>query len=389
MITAAAARRHLEALAAEPRPAGGEAEARARAYCAGVLRDAGLEVIEEPFSYSAFPGRWATPVFGVFAVYGLATVAIIAGSGQPKLALFVWVQLLVLMGFTGFWLARRGVLGLGGMRRDAVNLVARRGEPRVWLMAHLDSKSQPIPMLVRIAGISATVLVWLAAAGLALAQANGGDVAMWWPWVGGLGVVAGIPIVASTVGSHSPGAVDDASGVVAVLLAAEWLAGGSGARADGASGGPADGNRDGDAGHPFGVVLTSAEELGLAGARSWVRGRPAGTAINCDGVDDAGMLTAMYSGRAPSRLLNAFRAAAAEQGTGTSSGSRTHRVLPGVLVDGVALADAGWEVVTISRGTIATLRRIHTREDSLDRMTGAGIPAAARVIGRMARALAG
>ena len=42
-------------------------------------------------------------------------------------------------------------------RRRGVNLVAIRGPeaPTLWLMAHLDSKSQPVPILARAAGIKA------------------------------------------------------------------------------------------------------------------------------------------------------------------------------------------------------------------------------------------
>ena len=53
-----AARRHLGVLAREPRPAGGEAEARARDYAERVLEEAGFTVRRERFAYSRFPGRF-------------------------------------------------------------------------------------------------------------------------------------------------------------------------------------------------------------------------------------------------------------------------------------------------------------------------------------------
>jgi hypothetical protein len=51
------------------------------------------------------------------------------------------------------------------------------------------------------------------------------------------------------------------------------------------------------------------------------------------------------------------------------------------LVDGVALADAGWDVVTVSRGTLGTVARIHLPGDSLARLHGDGMALAASVIG--------
>ena len=57
-------------------------------------------------------------------------------------------------------------------------------------------------------------------------------------------------------------------------------------------------------------------------------------------------------------------------------------------MDGLAFSDAGWEVVTLSRGSVETLRRIHTRRDDLARLSGAGVAAAARVLARAAGLIA-
>lgn len=364
MISRDAARLHLEALATGPRPAGSPAEGRARAYCARVLADAGLQITEEPFEFSALPGRYATPAFGVAAMGALVVAAVFGWRGAALAALGTLLASVLMMAVLGTWLARHGVTGLRALRRRSVNLIARRGEPAVWLVAHLDSKSQPVPILLRAAGITMTGVVWLAAIGLAITQAvraetaagGGAALAGWWPWLAGAGVLAALPIAASFVGERSPGAVDNASGVVTVLLAAQAA---------------------GEV--PVGVLLTSAEELGLAGARAWARSRPPGIAINCDGVDDAGTLAAMYSGRAPRPLLERFVRAAAAAGVT----ARHHRLLPGMLVDGVALADAGWQVITITRGTMGTLRRIHTPDDDLRALDGTGVAEAARVMQRM------
>ena len=130
--------------------------------------------------------------------------------------------------------------------------------------------------LVRVAGIlllAAAALVALAASILQLAVLP--HRTAW--WVGVALVLLGSPaVMASVVGARSNGAVDNASGVAAVLAAAVSV-------------------------RPetmLGVLLPSAEELGLAGARAWARSERPGTAINCDGVDDAGELTIMYSGAA-------------------------------------------------------------------------------------------
>jgi hypothetical protein len=256
-----------------------------------------------------------------------------------------------------------GVLTLPWRRASATNLVATRGgaAPRIWLVAHLDSKSQPIPSLLRVAGlvVLATALaVVIAAVLLTLA---GASLRMLW-WLGAaLATVGGVPVLASTIGNDSNGALDNASGVATVLEAARSS------------------TRD----VPIGVLLPSAEELGLAGARAWARDRRGekGVAINCDGVDDGGALTIMYSGMPSIEVIDAIRAAANEP-------VRVRRMPLGLLLDSVALTEAGWRSVTVSCGAFSSLQRVHTRNDSLARLRGDGISRTATVLARAAEALA-
>ena len=80
-------------------------------------------------------------------------------------------------------------------------------------------------------------------------------------------VVVALPSIFCFIRNDSNGAVDNSSGVVSVLLAAQ----------------SAQSPRD------IGVLITSAEELGLAGARVWAPSAPPeAEAINCDTVDDSG-----------------------------------------------------------------------------------------------------
>lgn len=356
---------HLEAIAREPRPAGGEAESRAREYAAGVLRGDGFDVREEAFQYSAFPGRCATPIGG--ALGGLAVLCAAYGALHARSArepiIELGIGLVIVAGFTRSMLGD-AVLDLPFARARSVNLVATRGStsPRIWLVAHLDSKSQPIPSLGRVAGIgliAASIIVAIVAALLQLASLSS---RMGW-WAAVVLAVAGAPLViASVVGNHSDGAVDNASGVATVLLAASRVR----------------------SGLVFGVLLTSAEELGLAGARAWAREHirtcEAGIALNCDGVDDAGPVTIMHSGRASSDLLDVLRLASPET-------PRVRRMPLGLLTDSVALSDRGWRTVTVSRGGLGTLRRVHSARDSLDNLGGRGIDGAATLLARAVEAL--
>ncbi|MGQ0714998.1 MAG: M28 family peptidase [Gemmatimonadaceae bacterium] len=351
---AAAARQHLEALAAAPRPAGGPEESKARTYCVKVLTAAGFEVREEPFSYSAFPGRIGTPLFGAVCAVLIATAGHVGWRGSAGIALGLLTGGSIALGIAARWLGRHGVLSFPWMRARSVNLVATRGQPTLWLLAHLDSKSQPVPIVVRAVAVMVVLVTLVAAIILAAVQMAGAEVRSAWPWITGVGVLASLPVAASVVQMRSPGAVDDASGVGTLLMVAESLS----------------------RSMSLGIVLTSAEELGLAGARAWVQGRTASRAINIDGVDDSGDLRLTWTRQRPSHLIDALVANARDAGLAAHAA----RLLPGALLDGVALADAGWQVVTVSRGTLGTVARIHMPDDSLDRMRGDGMALTASII---------
>lgn len=351
---------HLAALARTARPTGTAAAAEARRYCARVLEEAGFRVAERPFEYSAFPGRVATPAAGVWGAVTIVLGALLAAAGAPGVAAATLAASALTLGVASSWLARRGVLAFPAMRATGVNLECVRGDaaPRVWLVAHVDSKSQAVPMSARIAGIVGLSGVWVGALALAGVDAMGGPRLSTAAWIliAVVGVAVALPVALTLVGDASHGAVDNASGVAAVLAAAAQLPPGA----------------------PVGVLVTDAEELGLAGARAWVRGRTPAVAINCDGVDDAGMFRAMYSGARPHRVIAALsRAADAEP-------VDTRRLLAGVLVDGVAFADAGWEVATAMRGSAATLRRVHRPADDLAHLRGDALDHMARALVRAA-----
>jgi peptidase M28-like protein len=245
------------------------------------------------------------------------------------------------------------------MRARGVNLQAVRGrdDPRVWLVAHIDSKWQPVSMLTRVAGVvvAAIGIIGVAVCGFVAGFMEAAPVFAGITWLGG------IPLMLSVVGSDNHGTLDNASGVAAVLAAAQQV--------------PRD--------RAVGVMITDAEELALAGARAWAKAARPAIALNCDSVDDTGALTVMYGGAEPSRLVAAMRAAA---GT-TGEQLRIMRLIPGILTDSVALSHARWRSVTLSRGDLRTLQRIHTRGDTLAAMRGTGIPVAADVLARAASEL--
>jgi Zn-dependent M28 family amino/carboxypeptidase len=233
---------------------------------------------------------------------------------------------------------------------QGVNVIGIRpsARPTVWLSAHYDSKGQPISMATRILGAGCAAL----AVGALVASVIAG-----WTLIPALAlaVLGGAILSQNRVTDRSPGAVDNASALVAVFAILDAL--------------PRQA--------AVGVLFLDAEEFGLVGARALVAERAAllegAAVINLDGLDDRGRPIAFLHRAGP-----VVRAVAAELGAIEA------RWLP-VLVDGIVLAAAARECVTIMKGDWGTARVIHTPRDTAERLTLAGVR---QVAAAVARALA-
>ncbi|HUQ48484.1 MAG TPA: M28 family peptidase [Gemmatimonadaceae bacterium] len=356
-------------LAATKRFAGSAEETQARRYCRSLLEDRGFSVEDQPFEYSKAPALWGPSLTSALAATAVWLGAHLATRHQsPALGLLVDLGGLAAIAVLAIWGAKVGVLGFPAQRSTSTNLVGVRREagsrPTVWLCAHIDSKSQTIPMLVRVTStalfafmsvaVAVSILVILFFPGALSAVEPAATVLSW------LAVVTALPIVFCFITNRSNGALDNATGVAAILLALDEI----------------------DRSNNIGVIITSAEELGLAGARHFADTETTGEiAINCDTIDDAGFFYCMASGT-PSRTLDeAIRRA--------SNGSLQVRpMIPGILADNVAFTAKGWESLTVSRGNLGTLGYVHTSRDTSDRLNGTGIAQASSLIAAIVEELA-
>jgi len=234
---------------------------------------------------------------------------------------------------------------------EGMNLLAVRPRSRVavWLVAHYDSKGQPLSMAARL----------LCAAGCAMTVAVGiGSIAAGVPPLAAVptGLLAALFVTLNRVHNGSPGAVDNGSGVVTALATVDALS-------------PE---------FPVGLMFLDAEEWGLGGARALLRERANllrdTTVVNFDGIDDRGRPIAFVHQPGPTvdRIVGALRA-------------RRLRWLP-VVVDGLALRRGARECVTIMRGDWGTARVVHTPRDTVDRLTLEGVREVASAVASALRA---
>lgn len=354
----------LDRLCENPRFAGSLEEARARELCRQELEKAGFACTDRPFQFSEWPARWGPPLSAAVRAATIILVARMALMRGPLSGLLVGAVLVAGLFFVDAHARRRWIKNFSATRSRSVNLEAVRGNPRVWLVAHLDSKSQTVPMLVRITGSVALALVMTLALAVLLLSLAGVDRAQaFWPALQIAAVLAALPVIGCFVTNRSTGAVDNSSGVVAVLLVSQSAAS------------PRD----------LGVLLTSSEELGLAGAREWASTAPRELRVlNCDTVDDRGNWRCMYSGTRPQQITRTARFVADQLG----APMRVGRLIPGIFADSMAFSDKGIEAVTLSRGTLSTLARIHTRRDNSNRLTGKGAAETSALLSALARDLA-
>lgn len=324
-------------IVASGREAGTAGAGTARRSISQFLTSLGYEVSEYPFQFNAAIYQ-AFPAAGSLLTAGsLVEVVLLARPVPGWSAATLLLVTLIAIALVSW----RLVLGGTGTPRADANLVARRAgaQVRSWLVAHLDTKAQAQSMAGRLVAIWVTLSALVAltiACGFRLAGPLPREVA---DTVGVLGLLAGFLLARGRLSGESPGARDNGSGLLAVLTAAELAT---------------------DPG--IGIIITSGEEFGLAGARALAAGAgnllSGSQVVNVDTIDDEGTLFIVRHGNG-----DALAARMVERLSGLAV-VRSRRLPLGIMVDGVPLARAGSSAVTLGRLSWGTLRKLHTARDT-------------------------
>jgi hypothetical protein len=363
---AADEQRRLHALLtsfASPRLAGSEGAQLPARILRERFEELGYQVRELPFSFSAWPARFTVPLLGMSYLALTLSAAGLLLRGRDRVALSALLLAPPLLGAVATFAGALVLILPWGRVHTANWLISPPGgRPQHLVMAHRDSKSQPVSTTIRTTAALAATLAWgtlLGAAAIKSARPR-----RWRGLVtrlaGSIAALSGATLLRCGIGNESPGALDNASGLAALLGIAERERG----QAD------------------LAFLVTDGEEHWLAGARHMALIAPRNEGIiNLDGLDDRGSFYLIdrrswppYS-HAP-QLAAAIANSAAELGYPI-----VRRALPlGILVDHIPLARAGHRAVSIMHGSRRSLLRVHRPADHPEHLTAEGVLKTVRLV---------
>ena len=336
---------------------------------AGIIRTRlnalGYQVHDHPFTFSSLPGRFAVSLCGVLFLSGTLFAAWLLTLRHPGVALSVLTTVLLFSGGVAVLASPMAdVLPVGRITGTNMFAVRPAVRPRYIVMAHFDSKSQPLPLALRGPAIILALICWLLFTAFALFALL--DPVWIMPTVINaltvLCVISGVLLVMCWAQNNSPGALDNASGVATLIGIAE--------------------RTDYD---DVAFLLTDAEEFGMLGARAIARKLdPVVGVINIDGIDDDGPYYILERFGIPRRRIAPHLAAALLTAADEMSTPARRRDVPfGIYLDHLPLAQAGLPAVSLMRGSVTkSLARVHRPHDSMQRMTGQGVEHAVELVTR-------
>jgi hypothetical protein len=244
--------------------------------------------------------------------------------------------------------------------------------PHLFLVAHYDSKSQYLPLVIRIALFVILIAGSLIFAALTLLSFFNEIFTSISFVIGYLVILSGIPLLFLDYGNDSPGAIDDASGVGLLLHLAGVIA------------------KHPNLSEKLGitVLITSAEELAVKGALAYVTEH--GTrlhnqaeggglhVLNFDGIGVDGKIYLVggsnrVAGPSGGNLFNLIKRSAEELGILVG-----RFILPGALFDHVPFANEGFDALSVI-GIGKSSWVVHSGNDSPEKLHVDGFNQAGRL----------
>ena len=349
---------HITQLAI-PRLVGSTGETETQDYIVQQFTELGLDVSWEPFTFTKFPAEVLPRLLSALFVLIVLSVPWF-GERFPIPVCFACILSLTIAMFLTQWQKRLEGLYDVGRRHRTENIVATNNANRdnntpVFLfIAHYDSKSQVLPIAVRIVAYGIAIVGLIALTIVMLVKVIA---LIWFPnyivWgIAGVTSFCLLLLQINLTENRSPGGFDNASGVGVMLEVARVMMA-----------------RDEKKNVTF--LATGAEEYGMCGALRYIQAhadeydRENTYVINLDGlgVGNGVNLVTRY-GIPPTRttrtLRNLFRTSSEALGIRISE-----RYLPiGVGLDSIPIASRGFETVTLTASGVGSVAlKIHSKQD--------------------------
>ena len=352
---------HIRQLAF-PRLVGSTGEADARAYIVEQFDTLGLEVSQEGFSFSKFPAEVLPRILCGLLIPVVLSVPWLSDQFPIPVCLASLLSLCIVMFFTQWHQRFEGLYDVG-RKHESENIVATNGikqegnTPALLFVAHYDSKSQVLPIVVRAAAYFLAIvgLVGLTTATtikiFILVSLSNNIV---WS-IAGITVFCLLVLQINLTQNRSPGGFDNASGVGVMLEVARVVMA-----------------RDEKKSITF--LAAGAEEYGMCGALRYIQkhankySRDHTSVINLDGLGVGSSVNAITRYGIPS-VRTSRRLAERFKTSGESLNIKvSERKLPfGIGLDSIPIASYGFEVVTLTAGEVGKVAlKIHSAQDRSD-----------------------
>jgi len=363
-------------LACGPRGAGSAGGRRSADLIADLFGGAGLTVTREEFAVPLLPlilVARIVPLVGTLAMVAAGMMYV----EHPAVSAVIMAAGLALIYGAIRWYRFAGKVFPVGRRVACANIVGR-SEPvlgdrdTLILVAHYDSKSETVPLAVRVVtffvafalGIGLLILAVLAWVGLVFAP--------WVAWAVTITASACLILhVFNFTGNRSPGALDNASGLAVLATLAETLTDQLASRAN------------------LIFVATDAEELGLAGISEFIRDPPCRLdpqrtfCLNFDTIGAGGVVYSTGSSKPFEHLRSELDRYLADQGLRP----RHIRLIGGVGMDHMPLQAAGYWAVSLTQGPIGSILQIHRPGDTADLVDTTALTSIAQAVAQLAASI--
>ncbi len=344
-----------------PRFVGSEGEKEAADYIKKEFEKTGLKVTEEDFTYSILSFKVFRKIGHLLQAILILTAAYLLRF-SPVLSIILSIFLFTFLCFSTRWTKFLSSYKSIGKKKSSRNIVASNQNPdaekKIIVMAHYDTKSQFLPMRLRIPtlilSIFGGIIFSLTIIGISIsAEFLAFSIPYSYFWYFGLFLsVITVLLIFNRTRNGSPGVIDNASGVAIMLELAREVSDNLSKKLD------------------IEFVATSAEEIGLKGAASFLKNHKKELKnenvflVNLDALGSGELKYNSGYGfptKRTSRYINGLiKETAEEQDIKINS----KYVLTGLAADHMPFVENGFEATWL-RSSLST---VHTDGDNLDRI---------------------